>query len=53
MQIIIDECAFDTHEEGVFLFHIVTRCYVKTALAVACRVNVPRMEGHLSRQRIR
>jgi hypothetical protein len=53
MQISIDECAFDRHEEAVFLFHIVTRCYVKTTLAVASRVNVPRMEGQLSRQRVR
>lgn len=51
MQITIDECAFDRHEKAVFLFKIVTRWYVKTALAVASRVNIPRMEGHISRHR--
>ena len=29
MQITIDECALDRQEEAVFLFQIVTRCYVK------------------------
>ena len=46
-----DECGFDRHEEAVFVFQTVTRCYVKTALAVVSRVNFPRMEGQISRQR--
>jgi len=50
MQNSIDECAFGRHEEAVFLFQIVTRCYVKTTLAVANRVNIPRMEGQISRR---
>jgi hypothetical protein len=37
-------------KKAVFLFQIITRCYVKTALAVASRVNIPRMEGQTSRQ---
>jgi hypothetical protein len=37
--------------KAVFLCQIVSRCYVKTALAVMSRVNIPRVEGQTSRQR--
>jgi hypothetical protein len=33
-----------SHEEAVFIYQIVTRLYVKTTLALASRVNVPRMK---------